>query len=500
MNEHDRQHQILIQQATASAAQAHESVSKDYYRQGFHIMPQAYFMNDPNGLVYYKGEYHAFFQHLPFSVHDGEKVWGHVKSKDLVHWEYLPVAIAPSQSYDRNGCYSGSAVDDNGILTLIYTGYIEREGDRTAIQMQNLAFSEDGIVFHKYENNPVISDPPEDGSLADFRDPKVWRHEDTWYMVVGSSKFGYGKTLMYRSENLRQWDYIGVAAESDGSMGQVWECPDMFPFERDTHVFLTSSLIIENEAITGGKNLYMVGSLNYEQGKFNSTFVGETDCGLDFYAAQTFHDGLGRRILIGWMDWHAAPRIEAVSNWFGSLTVPRIMTLLPDGSVQFTPAPELQQLREGHQHFEEVNLQEGIRGAWGDIVGDCLEIIAEFELGDAEPDAEFSISLRRSELHDQETIITYSSETETLTFNRDKSGSGFTGSKSCSLLPMSGGRIKLHIIMDRSSVEIFMNEGRLVSSNRIYPHPNSQGLDVYASKGTVKLKQLDVWKLKRVTL
>ena len=151
-------------------------------------MAPANWINDPNGLIQYKGEYHAFYQHHPYDENWGPMHWGHVKSKDLVNWEHCPVALAPGDEFDKGGCFSGSAVEDDGNLVLIYTGhnYIDKEKD-IFFENQNIAVSKDGgITFEKYENNPVIAKPPVD-SIHHFRDPKVWKHEDKWYMVVGNS-------------------------------------------------------------------------------------------------------------------------------------------------------------------------------------------------------------------------------------------------------------------------------------------------------------------------
>lgn len=204
-----------IQQAEEALKEAEGKV-KQRYRLGYHIMPRANWINDPNGLIQFKGEYHVFFQHHPYDEHWGPMHWGHVKSKDLIHWEHLPVALAPGDEFDQSGCFSGSAVDDHGRLALIYTGHniIDQEKD-LFYQTQNIAVSQDGTVFEKLQENPVITEPPED-SARHFRDPKVWKHRDVWYMVIGnSSKENVGRVVLYRSPDLRDWEYAGILAQSD---------------------------------------------------------------------------------------------------------------------------------------------------------------------------------------------------------------------------------------------------------------------------------------------
>ena len=223
------------EEALRNAEQALLEVSKETknatHRQMWHFSPKAGWMNDPNGLIYFKGKYHIFYQFNPYGTKWSAMHWGHAISDDLVNWEHLPIALAPSEPYDNHpegGCFSGSAVDDNGILTLIYTA-TTNYGDGF-VQSQCIATSEDGIRFQKYAGNPVIPAPPACGS-SDFRDPKVWKHHDKWYMVVGSSKDRKGKALLYRSDNLREWQYVNVLCESRGEWGTMWECPDFFEID-----------------------------------------------------------------------------------------------------------------------------------------------------------------------------------------------------------------------------------------------------------------------------
>ena len=321
-------HQELIARANESVAKVKDIVLKNPHRNKYHFMAPAYWLSDPNGLIYFKGEYHMFYQHYPYAPHWGSMHWGHAKSKDLVHWEHLPIALAPSEHYDldeRGGCFSGSAVDDNGTLAVVYTGTVWREGK--VIQSQCLATSTDGITFEKYEGNPVIPGPPEDGS-ADFRDPKVWKHDGKWYVVIGSCKDGKGKALLYRSDDLKKWDYVGVLAESDGSMGTMWECPDFFPLG-DKHVLVFSAMGMGEK-----KTMYLVGNMDYETGKFTWDTCGEVDCGFEYYAPQSFLDDKGRRIMIAWLNaWDWMP-------WWKTLVPQR-----PETGVEPCRYPECRTLR-----------------------------------------------------------------------------------------------------------------------------------------------------------
>lgn len=306
--------------------------------------------------------------------------WGHMKSKDLVFWEHLPIALAPSEEYDKDGCFSGSAVDNNGVLTLVYTGNVWLNEQQTELkQVQCMATSTNGITFNKYQGNPIIESPPEVGS-SHFRDPKVWKKDDTWYMVLGTRKADIGKVLLYESKDLINWKYINVLAESDGSLGYMWECPDVFQLD-GADILLFSPQGIEaigdryNNLYQTG---YFVGNLDYEKGTYVHTQFEEFDKGFDFYAAQTFLDDKGRRILIGWMDMWEAQMPTKANNWAGAMTIPREISLGANKQLLMKPIEELKQLRS--EHFQNYNLRVADTYDFNGLTGQSLEIIVTFSI------------------------------------------------------------------------------------------------------------------------
>ena len=209
-----------------------EQVSSGNMRQRYHFMAETGWINDPNGVIYYKGKYHFFYQYNPYHGFWENMHWGHAVSEDMLHWEYLPPALAPSEEYEdhlKGGCFSGSAIEHEGKLYLMYTAAANH--GKGFVQTQCIAYSEDGIHFEKYEKNPVLTAPK--GVAQDsFRDPKVWRHEGLYYMVCGASKDKKGQALLYRSEDMLQWSFVNVLAESRGEWGSMWECPDFFEIGR----------------------------------------------------------------------------------------------------------------------------------------------------------------------------------------------------------------------------------------------------------------------------
>lgn len=279
----------------------------------YHFEPLKGWMNDPNGLIHFNGEYHAFYQHNPYSTKWDTMHWGHAKSKDLIHWEHLPIALYPDQEYeDRYGCFSGSAIEHEGKLHLFYTGVGKKSG-----QAQCHAVMQEDGTFLKDPKNPIIPAPPPEYGCADqFRDPKVSKYNGKFYMVVGTGKDNVARVLLYKSENLSDWTFCGVLIEG-AEYGECGECPDLVKIGED--YFLMFSQMTRKG----------IGTIFYS-GKFENDFFKidkkfQPIIGPDFYAPQTFVDKNGRRIIIGWLyNWNrvAPPDVD----FAGALTIPCELT------------------------------------------------------------------------------------------------------------------------------------------------------------------------------
>ncbi|MBE5760593.1 MAG: glycoside hydrolase family 32 protein [Clostridiales bacterium] len=281
----------------------------------YHFEPKSGWMNDPNGLVFFGGKYHAFFQHNPHDTKWGPMHWGHAVSDDLICWEELPIALYPDMPYENSGgCFSGSAIEKDGKLYLFYTSVSKELG-----QTQSMAISEDGVNFTKYEGNPVIKNSPL-GSNANFRDPKVFKRGEDYFMVTGAETDGIGRVLLFTSKDLVSWDFVAPHYETD-EFGGTLECPDMFPLG-DKWVLMFSAMKPKKYS-----TVFLIGDFD------GKTFVHGNpeyvEAGLDFYAPQTLLSKEGRRIMIGWF-YHWGKTLPMGADSAGALTLPRELSLSGD--------------------------------------------------------------------------------------------------------------------------------------------------------------------------
>ncbi|MCZ8522799.1 MULTISPECIES: glycoside hydrolase family 32 protein [Paenibacillus] len=470
----------------------HKHEVREAYRLNYHLMPELGWMNDPNGFIHYGGAYHLFYQHYPYASVWGPMHWGHAVSRDLISWEYLPVGLAPDMPYDSGGCFSGSAVEKDGTLVLMYTGHVVTgpDKDKDYYQTQSLAVSGDGVNFVKADANPVIGlqQIPEGVSRKDFRDPKVFERDGFYYAVLGSNDGrGNGLVLLYRSQDLLTWEFAGIPAKSDGSLGDNWECPDFFRLEgRDILVMSPQRVPAQGDDYQNlHSTTYMIGDLDLAKGQFDYSLCRPVDYGFDFYAPQTASDERGRRILIGWMDmWESGMPTQDGHHWAGAMTLPREVVLL-DGDLRFRPVQEIEAYRTDPYELQGTALQGELELETG---GDSYELQVEFEARQA---SVFGVKLRTSS--DEETVVAYLAAEEKLVLNRNRSGTGPGGERRTEAV-LERNRLALRIFVDRSSVEVFIQGGRKVMTARIYPGEESKGIKLF-SEGESFVAKLRKWDL-----
>jgi beta-fructofuranosidase len=472
------------------------TVDADPWRQAFHIQPPVGLLNDPNGLVWNDGVYHVCYQWYPAGPAHGLKLWAHVTSPDLVHWTEQPPALVPSHPYDRNGCYSGSAVVHEGEIRLIYTGNVYPPvGER--IPYQCLATLHADGSSTKHPGNPVV--PPLSGYGGDVRDPKVVSRDGTYLMALGSrTPDEHGTVLLLRSADLVAWELVGpIAGGSAEPYGHMWECPDLMRID-DRDVLVASPMSDRGEQAGADRYVdittYSVGVLDGAAGRFSGTPFRRIDHGPDFYAAQSFVDDSGRVLMLAWMagpDHAGQPDLAvkhptAANGWVHCLTAPREVTL--DGDVlRQWPVAELESLRGQARSANGVRIDAGSAVSPDGMAGALLDI----ELtATCEPGGTLSVRLRDGRAG-RPVVLTLDPRGGTATLDRSRLGTGAGGVFRGSFRP--GPSVDARILLDRSSVEAFLDGGRLAMSARIYPSAD-EGITVEAA-GAAATLDLTAWPL-----
>ena len=468
-----------------------ETVKNGRMRQHYHFMAETGWINDPNGLIYYKGKYHFFYQYNPYYGHWDYMHWGHAVSDDLLHWEYLPVALAPSEIYDdhmRGGCFSGSAIEHDGKLFLMFTG-VTNEG-RGFEQTQCIAYSEDGVHFEKYEGNPVLT-PPKGVPAHQFRDPKVWKHEDTYYMVCGASKEDRAQALLYRSNDMIHWTFFNVLAESRGEWGYMWECPDFYPMG-DQYVLMVSPMGAGERTV-----VYMTGDFDYETGKFDYHYSGEIDWGFDYYAPQSFLAPDGRRLIVAWAncwdwmpfwkDWGPAYK----EGWCGSFNIVREVRMTKDGRLQFLPVRELESIRTDQKRQDNLTIG-AAEMDWKAGDGVSFEMKFKIELEKTNADA-FLISVRCG--GGKRTVCKFDFQHAQMSVDRSESD-GWSKGISRSVMNLKGRKeLDVHIFSDQSSLEIFTDNYTNNHSNNIFAGNGQNEIKLCACNGETVLFNMEMYGL-----
>ena len=482
------------------------------WRPQFHFTPVDTWMNDPNGMVFYEGEYHLFYQNNPFGNRWGHMSWGHAISRDLAHWEHLPLALAEE---DGVMIFSGSVVVDwkntSGFgkegrppLVALYTGHYTKR----PLQNQHLAYSNDkGRTWTKFAGNPVL-----DLKMADFRDPKALWHEPTsrWVMTVALPK--EAKVHFYASPDLKRWDYVGEFGGAGATNG-LWECPDLFPLpvEGGGSKWVLVVNINPGGPAGGSGCQYFVGEFDGKRFVADRTTHSRTseplwaDWGRDFYAAVSWSDiprRDGRRLLLGWMsNWEYANDVPTFP-WRSAMTVPRDLVLrqTPAGHrLLQRPVRELNRLRDGVGSVRRTTVAE----ANGWLARRPVPLgLAELELHLDQVPGSGVLALECRHGKSGNTRIEADFKAGTLRIDRTRSGPSdfsttFAGVHTAPLRIING-KLDLRLLLDTSSVEVFAQGGETVLTDLILPEsPNLQlSLVATGAAGNVRVDSVSLWPLR----
>lgn len=432
------------QKAIEKREKMKERVSADPFLLDLHVYPETGWLNDPNGLCYFEGLYHFYFQYSPLDAKRGDIIWGHVSSPDFLTYKREDPFIFADSKLDKDGAYSGSAFIKDGKINFFYTGNVKHEGDFDYITAgrdhNTIKIVSDG---YSYDEKILVMD--HDDYPADMtrhiRDPKIYEKDGAYYMFLGArSHENKGMVLIFKSQDLTDFTYH-MRVETDYDFGYMWECPDYFEFDGQG-ILICCPQGLKSEEYSF-QNIYQAGYFPLDLDLENKTYkLGdfvELDYGFDFYAPQTFEDPDGRRILIGWMGMPDADYTNPTDHdWQHAFTIPRVLTF-ENGKVYQRPIVEYQRLRES-----KISLEKGTP-----YDGKVFEAVAENIRGD------FLVNIR------EDVVLSY--ENGTLTLDMGDSSYGRKTRK------IKISKIeKLEIFSDKSSLEIFVNGGEKVMTTRVY--------------------------------
>ncbi|MBC6712477.1 glycoside hydrolase family 32 protein [Treponema sp. Marseille-Q3903] len=467
----------MMEQTILEKARKYEAECPILIRPVFHLTPKIGWMNDPNGFTFYNGEYHLFYQYHPYSTVWGPMHWGHAVSKDLLKWEYIPVALAPDTPADAKGCFSGCAVPmEDGKLALVYTGVSQNES-----QVQCLAVG-DGKDFIKSENNPIIDKKllPEGATVKDFRDPKIIKTEDGYIAFIANlNEDKLGQILTFKSKDLTSWTFDKVFAknqkEGKKSVGIMWECPDFFKLDDKYVLMLSAQGVTQNARLHSG-NIGVYATGNFDK---NGNFVYDTfydvDCGTDFYAQQTVLSPDGRRIMIGWLqNWDTCGYRTENSQWYGQMSVPREITIKNNKLIQ-QPVKELLSMRCNEVQVKSQIINNEEKQFTG-ISGNNCDMEIYIQKSD-DSLSDFEIHFFQNDEKTEYVSLSYSYKKQQLILDRS-----FSGTKSACLHQRSikygfkGEVLKIRAVLDSNSLELFFGEGELAMSMAVYQNHTNKNI------------------------
>lgn len=490
-----------------------ELYATDRYRPQFHAMPGGHWMNEPHAPIYYNGKYHLFYQHNPAGPFWHQIHWGHWISDDMVNWENVDIAIAPTAGdIIPDGVWTGSATyDENGVPVLFFTAGNDNKSPNQSVGMARPKDPTDPYLREWEIHDSILVEQEEgEGDFGEFRDPYVWKDADSnkWFMLVGTgttNNSNGGTALIYSSTNLIDWQYHGNVFEANSSkykyLGEHWELPVLLPVKSEDGLIEKDMLIISPHGNGADVEIY------YWLGKFDSEtarFIPEheepklMDKGDGIFTGPSgFVDpNTGRTIVFtiaqgqdrsSWEDYY--------SGWAHTAGFPVSVYLDSNGKLQYEPLEEVSALRDNTlAEGKNITIEEA-NNLLTEVNGDMLEVVLELENVNA---SKYGIKVRKHEKDAEYTSIYYSEETSELILDRVNSSMNKTGlGVRKSVLNKEDGTIKLHILLDRSLLEIYGNNDTSITS-RIYPSlSDSIGVQLFAD-GEVKVKNLEVYSMKAI--
>ncbi len=458
------------------------------FRPAYHISTPIGWINDPNGCCYAYEKIHCFAQFYPFATHWGQISWGHFSSKDFIKWNWEPIALYPEHAYEHGiGIMSGTTMFEDGKLYAAYAAG-SRIGDIEKQQIA-LAVSTDGVNFEKFENNPVIKteDIPDPFNKVHFRDPKLFKRGDTYYLLITASENNIGQLLLFKSSNINNWEFVGAVIKDKFNMRGAFECPDFFTLDGKDVILCSPQFL---KSVDGAKHqnvhssVFMLGKMDLENGVYSLETFDDIDSGMDYYAPQSLEMPDGRRVVIAWMNNWDKDYPSEIDGWVGSMTLPREINI-KDGKFYQAPVRELNNYRKDLKELtvkvcdEEVVLSE-INGRISDI---NLSI-------DMEECDKFGIKFFADD--EYYTQFYYDKEKRICVLDRSNGGLKIVSREEAEaniryIKYTASKTLKLRILLDKSSAEIFIDDGIRVMTTTVFCPTLADGVKVYA-KGKTQVK------------
>ena len=446
----------------------------------FHLSPAIGWMNDPNGFSEFNGKFSLFYQYYPYDSVWGSMHWGHQTSTDFIKWEHRSVALAPDKNYDKNGCFSGTAITVGDKQYLVYTSVYNN------LQNQSMAYSYDGINFKKVEKNPILSGAnlPNGFLNTDFRDPKIFKKGDKYYIICGNAdNKGNKQIICFSSDSIDgEFKYLGVVI-SRQNVGGIFECPDFMTIGNKDIVIASPQRISRSNDYhyqNDDSCVYKVGNFNPNTARLvyqGSDEFEEFDKGFSFYAPQTMETSDGRHILTAWMKSWSETNITRADGWAGSMVLPRELTLVGDHLYQ-KPVRELENyftntttINEKIVNNETVSLN--------NIKDRTCSISLEISVNENSSNAGIEVFKKGNE----STKIYYDANERCVIFDRNGAGSLLNGIRKAKVEPING-KIKLQVILDISCVEVFINDGYYTMTGNIFADEDHNEIALFSNSNT----------------
>ena len=461
--------EFLLDRAHKSVALVAPKIKDDPNRPSFHFQPPANWNNDPNGLIFFDNYYHLFYQHNPYGDHWDWMHWGHARSKDLVHWEHLPIALWPSIEKNERHCFSGSGfIKDDGSPVLFYTSI-----DQQWKPEQWLVTPVDNSLYQweKYPANPVMSHEIHNGmKISSWRDPFLFRDNGKTYMVNGGNADGKGSIMLYEAldQELTDWKFLGVPFSGNE---KNWECPNFFKIG-EKYVLIYSP---------HDRVKYYTGTMDFENIEFKPDYHGIVDYGsrltsdigaMSYYAPNTLLKQDGRKILFGWV-----PGFKKNQGWHGAISLPRELSIDSKGRLIQKPVTELEVLRSGLRNYSNINIGKNTERI--DLNSTQFEMLIKIAKKGTE-----HIGIRLSEETGESFEINISPEI--ISMDKEK----------MNLDKALGEKINLvHLFFDNTIIEIFVNEGLVCATKVIYPNKKNLNFEIFSMSEKTVVESIDLWEL-----